>query len=429
MKNQNKKGFTIVELVIVIAVIAILAAVLIPTFVGLVDKANRSADQQAVNQMNKALAMNDALEGTDNILDVFEALEEAGMSAKNYKPLAKDMYFFYDAELKKVLYVDKTMKVVAPEEHKDLTNTGRTWLSLTQTIETKAPADTDYTDGVTVKSGAEMLYIIDEIEAGRITNAAITIPAEGIDMMGASFGITEVKTDITISGEGDTPAVIKNATSVDTGFYGDGVTPGHDGQYFVSLFGSLVNGKKLTIENVVFENVHVKNTHTSGVGILVSNIEQNSTLTLKNVTIKNSSVVGHRNTGAIAGYINTTCDAIVVEGTLALENVDVKTVGGRSGLLIGCTSNTTIATYDSLKSLKTASITVDADCSYTLYDCEQNTGDGLGLQADGITVKSWYYDGENKRIDKEYNFVEKALVMKGDEAKNDLINTIVGWND
>ncbi|MBR7116294.1 MAG: prepilin-type N-terminal cleavage/methylation domain-containing protein, partial [Clostridia bacterium] len=36
MKRSNKKGFTIVELVIVIAVIAILASVLIPTIAGLV---------------------------------------------------------------------------------------------------------------------------------------------------------------------------------------------------------------------------------------------------------------------------------------------------------------------------------------------------------------------------------------------------------
>ena len=34
MKRNNKKGFTIVELVIVIAVIAILSAVLIPSFGG-----------------------------------------------------------------------------------------------------------------------------------------------------------------------------------------------------------------------------------------------------------------------------------------------------------------------------------------------------------------------------------------------------------
>lgn len=47
MKRNNKKGFTIVELVIVIAVIAILAAVLIPTFSGVIEKANLSSDQQA----------------------------------------------------------------------------------------------------------------------------------------------------------------------------------------------------------------------------------------------------------------------------------------------------------------------------------------------------------------------------------------------
>ena len=48
MKHTNKKGFTIVELVIVIAVIAILAAVLIPNLSRLVGKANESkAMQQA----------------------------------------------------------------------------------------------------------------------------------------------------------------------------------------------------------------------------------------------------------------------------------------------------------------------------------------------------------------------------------------------
>lgn len=44
--KKSRKGFTIVELVIVIAVIAILAAVLIPTFSGLIRKAKISADTQ-----------------------------------------------------------------------------------------------------------------------------------------------------------------------------------------------------------------------------------------------------------------------------------------------------------------------------------------------------------------------------------------------
>ena len=61
MKRSNKKGFTIVELVIVIAVIGILAAVLIPTFSSVVEKANESAAmQEAKNAMTEDLAMANA---------------------------------------------------------------------------------------------------------------------------------------------------------------------------------------------------------------------------------------------------------------------------------------------------------------------------------------------------------------------------------
>lgn len=57
MKKLNKKGFTIVELVIVIAVIAILAGVLIPTFASVVTKANQSkAMQEAKNEYEAYLA-------------------------------------------------------------------------------------------------------------------------------------------------------------------------------------------------------------------------------------------------------------------------------------------------------------------------------------------------------------------------------------
>ena len=55
MKKMNKKGFTIVELVIVIAVIAILAAVMIPTFSGIVERANNSAVTQETREALTAL--------------------------------------------------------------------------------------------------------------------------------------------------------------------------------------------------------------------------------------------------------------------------------------------------------------------------------------------------------------------------------------
>jgi len=57
MKTNRKHGFTIVELVVVIAIIAVLAAVLIPTFISIVKKANDSAYlQERTNQQIADLA-------------------------------------------------------------------------------------------------------------------------------------------------------------------------------------------------------------------------------------------------------------------------------------------------------------------------------------------------------------------------------------
>ena len=51
--RKNKKGFTIVELIIVIAVIGVLTAVMVPTIVHLVDKANKASDNALVSNLTK----------------------------------------------------------------------------------------------------------------------------------------------------------------------------------------------------------------------------------------------------------------------------------------------------------------------------------------------------------------------------------------
>ncbi len=72
MKN-SKKGFTLVELIIVVAVIALLAAVLIPTFSSLITKANQAKDEALVSNLNKAVAL--STEKYDNVHDVLEAVK------------------------------------------------------------------------------------------------------------------------------------------------------------------------------------------------------------------------------------------------------------------------------------------------------------------------------------------------------------------
>ena len=71
--RKGKKGFTIVELVVVIAVIAILAAVLIPTFVGLIQKANESTAFMDANNLVTTL-IPELLDGeNDTDLLIFSA--------------------------------------------------------------------------------------------------------------------------------------------------------------------------------------------------------------------------------------------------------------------------------------------------------------------------------------------------------------------
>ncbi len=66
MKNQNKRGFTLVELVIVIAVIAILAGVMIATFASVVNDAKESAALQEAQQAELAQKIDDVTKKLEN---------------------------------------------------------------------------------------------------------------------------------------------------------------------------------------------------------------------------------------------------------------------------------------------------------------------------------------------------------------------------
>ena len=123
MKKQNKKrGFTIVELTIVVSVIAILSAVLIPTFAGIIKKANLSADEQAVRQMNTAIAV--AAEDDLSFEQAITVLDEAGYnSLDNLTPVSKGYAFYWDPANKTIVLVKDTTVVFPKNYANDFQNT------------------------------------------------------------------------------------------------------------------------------------------------------------------------------------------------------------------------------------------------------------------------------------------------------------------
>ena len=126
--NQGRKGFTIVELVIVIGVIGVLSAVLIPTFIHLNAKAQTASDQSFVKNANTALGMSGK---HDSMREAIAAVQEqAGLDVTTYKPVsgnhliydpAADRFAIVDDDAH-LVYGDGNLKVSQPGEMLEVTD-------------------------------------------------------------------------------------------------------------------------------------------------------------------------------------------------------------------------------------------------------------------------------------------------------------------
>ena len=133
MKNK-KKGFTIVELVIVIAVIAILAAVLIPTFTSLIGKANLASDSSIIKNINTQLAIAEVDDGKNlTMYDALQDAKEAGFLVSNINARS-DNQLVWDETIDRFALIDKDGNVIAGE--KKATNNVNLW-KISKNVETK----------------------------------------------------------------------------------------------------------------------------------------------------------------------------------------------------------------------------------------------------------------------------------------------------
>ncbi len=107
MKNNN--GFTIVELVIVIAVLALLAAVLIPTFSGIVKRANISSDVQTARNMGVILTAEKPIGPREAV----DALKANGI--ERLEPKTKYYSFYWIKSINAVVLTSEGVRPIYPE--------------------------------------------------------------------------------------------------------------------------------------------------------------------------------------------------------------------------------------------------------------------------------------------------------------------------
>ena len=363
MKHTNKKGFTIVELVIVIAVIAILAAVLIPTFTNLVKKANVSSDTQLVKNLNTILVAEEAINGAPaDFSEVIAIIKANGYIVENLNPTTAGHFVVWESTTNQFLLVDEDFKVVYSAEaleNKDIQNTWFFAVKDPAIIETITAAGGSVIPAVdTAWIGNNGATLKDLLNKGGVIALSenITLTTAPVNS-GSKDAIRLLNTNVIYSLAGQSMTATKE-------FYVGGKQLFHmgessdvvikDGNIFVSteykdgflsLQGvvRLFNGAKATIENMNIAYSGVNISGGSGAVFLINDNDEsfpNSELTVKDTVVTVANAMGAEIYGGTATFENVTFKSAADEASW--NDICVAVSGGgtatiKSGTYIAAT--------------------------------------------------------------------------------------------
>ena len=331
MRNTNKKGFTIVELVIVVAVIAILAAVLIPTFSSIIAKANLSADQQTIRNINTELAIGGELKTAGDAINHLRTVNIYGEKLQAY---SKGHHYVYSATDKSFVLVNEAGKIVFPESVEGT----ELWALYTGDYGAdRVEGVTRYVAVGTVANGGELAeYGAITLDlAGNVCTATknVTVNGAATQVQATILAGSGFATDAELAGEG--VSVIKNAKEV----------------YNLSLSATdSYNLKPNNFEDVIFDATLVMYedgdyTFKNCIFTKLVNIAKNS-----NVTFENCKFIG------------TTDYAIGTDGT----NTENRTTGDISVLnceFVNCGRG--------IQLMAAGNVVIDG-CTFTMGTIEEN---------------------------------------------------------
>lgn len=105
--KTNKKGFTLVELLVVIAILAILATVAVAGYSSFIESAKESNDETLVAQMNKILEANEAVDGKNgSIVEAMNDVLNEGITFDQFTLSASGHIVVWDKTTDRFVIVD-----------------------------------------------------------------------------------------------------------------------------------------------------------------------------------------------------------------------------------------------------------------------------------------------------------------------------------
>lgn len=458
MKKALRKGFTIVELAIVIAVIAILAAVLVPTITNLVMNAKLSSDTVLVKNLNTALAMEETGDKNITMSDALEDAEKNGYLISRIFPTASGNDIVWDSTSNRFALVKENEDGTIEKIYGDSATTAVSGVSVWKvTKDLNVAANGKYSYYLdTVEKGAQ-LTVASGIDTGKNTNISVT------------YENTGAAQDVVIRMKGDSCVLTVNAPNDNVDFYGFAKTitvTAVKGES-LHLYGSV---NKLSVESgrvevmnsgVVFKVASVAESATvenkgyiaaAAEGVTVSGKEVGGAYTIGSLsaleTFRNTvnsgntfegltveltadialsdgwTPIGEGSREAVAGttdYTDWKHTGTAFEGTFDGKNYTISNLnnkgfvpsadrmgvdGGESNYVYGLFALT--ASDATIKNLKLTKVDIDGD----RYSAENVKGDSVaalvGFSAGNLTVENVTVEGSVKAVDAVGGIIGRA---------------------
>lgn len=366
-KNTSKKGFTIVELVIVIAVIAILSAVLIPTFASVTKNAEKANDTVLARNLNTAAISASA----DDFDEALEAAQDAGYLISNLNAKADNCFFVWEEDSNQFLLYDMKEDKVIYANTNDYGELDSSWCFAISNPAVAASVKTTLAEkNVTVKQtvasvkhlnawlangGTQTIYIDESFVVD--TNSTINV-VDGAD-------ITLILSNSTLSTNGaikGAPIAVENANLTVKGgaFNCAGIAESIYGKFFVTI--GYEPGVNLEIDSVTFTGKTAIN------GTWLEDGEVHMTVNNCTMDMENSGVVMSPGPGTESTAEVNNCTINAGDYALLASQSGTMTVNGgtyKGGLAVihVQTASTVIVnggTFDGILSISGGTLTINA---------------------------------------------------------------------